>query len=151
MRMVWDASRGCFDIALTKSGGVDASDPLSGAVIVSLFTDRTADPSEMTPDLGTDRRGWWADASKPVERRMGSLLWTEYRQKKSDAVRRRIESKAKAALAWLVEDGAAASVDVVASFPRDRPEWIALQVVVVEPSGIRRDWKLDVLWAAYRN
>ena len=147
MRMAWDASRGGFDLVTTKAGGLDAGDPLSGAVIVSLFTDRTADPADMSADLGPDRRGWWADALRDVANRMGSLLWTRRRQKKTEQVRREIEEEATAALAWLIEDGIAASVEVEASYPADRPDAIALEIAIDQPNGVRRDWRVDDIWA----
>jgi len=148
MKMVWDATRGGFDLAVTKSGGLDGGDPLGGAVIVSLFSDRTADPADMTPDLGPDRRGWWGDALRDSADRLGSLLWIKRRQKKTEQVRRSIEDEATAALAWLIEDGIAATVEVKASFPPELADWIVLQVVITEPNGVRRDWKIDVLWSA---
>lgn len=148
MRMVWDNDRGTFDIGRTPLGGIDAGDQLGGAVVVSLFTDLTADPADMTPDLGTDRRGWWADAARDVTDRMGSLLWLELRQKKTDAVRRRIEEKAQDALAWLIEDGLASDVTVSATFPAQLVDAVVLSVIVTQPNGIKRDWKVDLVWGA---
>lgn len=151
MRMQWDASRRSFDLVRTPEGGLDASDPLGGAVIASLFTDLTADPADMTPDLGNDRRGWWADAGRFGIDRMGSLIWLEHRNKLTDPVRRRVEEKAAAALDWLIDDGIASEVEVVASFPRELRDGLLLEVVVTQPNGVRRDWKIEALWAAFRS
>jgi phage gp46-like protein len=151
MKMAWDPARRAFDLVRTAQGGVDASDPLSGAVIASLFTDTTADPADMTPDLGTDRRGWWADAARFGSDRMGSLIWLEHRQKLTEPVRRRLEEKAAAALDWLIEDGVASEVTVAASFPVELRDTALLDVAIVQPNGVRRDWKVELLWAAFRS
>lgn len=148
MKMQWDSSRGGFDLVLTKSGGLDGGDPLGGAVIVSLFSDRTADPDDMTPDLGPDRRGWWGDALRDSADRLGSLLWLKRREKKTEKARHEIEVAATAALDWLLEDGIAAEVEVTASFPPELTDWVVLAVAITEPNGVRRDWKIDVLWSA---
>lgn len=149
MDLVWDRDRGRFDIALTAKGGVSDTDPLFAAVVASLFTDQTADPAEMVPELGADRRGWWADAGDPPDRRMGSLLWLEHRPRKDAATRRRFEEKAEIALQWLIDDGIAVTVKVTAVYPPDLPEWIGLQIRIVRPDGSVRDWRLDELWKVH--
>jgi phage gp46-like protein len=150
MRLEFDPSTGFFDLALTPRGGIDPGigngGLLEATVWVSLFSDATADPGELMPELGADRRGWWFDTDEPAGFRMGSLLWLHMREKKTEAARLAIENTAAASLQWLVEDGVAAAVDVKAEWidaPRDA---IRLTVTTTEPNGVRRDWKVDLLW-----
>jgi phage gp46-like protein len=150
MRLDYDPDRGSFDLGLAPTGGVDAGDGNSGAlqaaVWVSLFTDALADAADMTPDLGADRRGWWADSGRAPTDRMGSLIWLHLRDKRTETTRLAIESTARESLQWLLDDGVTAAVDVAAVWmdaPRDA---LQLTVDLTEPNGVRRDWKVDLLW-----
>jgi phage gp46-like protein len=101
----------------------------------------------MTPDVGSDRRGWWADAGLAPAQQMGSLIWLLMREKRTETVRVAIANAARDSLQWLIADGIAADVDVTATWidaPRDA---LHLVVSLTEPNGVRRDWKLDLLWA----
>ena len=151
MKLQWDAERGTFDLALTARGGLDSGigngGHLEAAVWVSLFSDGLADPGDMTPDLGEDRRGWYADAGLPDDRKLArSLIWLHMREKKREKVRLLIENEARTSLQWMVEDGVAAQVEVAAIFPRAPSDAVALGVALTEPNGVRRDWKVDLLW-----
>ncbi len=41
---------------------IAAGDELLSAVLLSLFTDRIADPGDVLPGGANDRRGWWGDS-----------------------------------------------------------------------------------------
>jgi len=89
---------------------------LMTATILSFFTDRRALPEDVLPDGTSDRRGWWADAYN--DRPYGSRLWLLHREKEQDEVLRRAKEYAEEALAWMVEDGVAAAVEVEAEHLR---------------------------------
>jgi phage gp46-like protein len=150
MRLEFDPATGKFDLALTPRGGIDPGigngGLLEAAIWVSLFSDAMADPEELTPELGADRRGWWFDTDSPPDFRMGSLLWLHMREKKTEAARLAIENTAAAAVQWLVEDGLAASVEVTAEWIDEPRDALRLVVTTTEPNGVRRDWKVDLLW-----
>lgn len=57
--IVWRNGRG--NLALNGSDLL-TDNSIETAVIISLFTDRRAQPSDLIPDGSTDRRGWWADS-----------------------------------------------------------------------------------------
>lgn len=151
MRLVYDGTTGTFDLALTPAGGIDPgignAGALEAAVWVSIFTDRLADPADMTPELGGDRRGWWGDSGKAPDASMGSLIWLHRREKKSETVRLKVENAARESLQWLIDDGIASDVTVAASFPPAPRDALALVVTLTEPNGVRRDWKVDLLWS----
>jgi phage gp46-like protein len=151
MRLDYDNARGTFDLGLTPTGGIDAGygngGALQAAVWVSLFTDALADAGDMTPDLGSDRRGWWADAGLAPAQRMGSLIWLHMREKRTETVRLAIENAARDSLQWLVDDGVAADVDVTATWINEPRDALRLVVTLSEPNGVRRDWKTDLVWA----
>lgn len=133
-----------FDLALLGSDlATDAG--LRAAVVISLFTDRRAEPGDILP-TGSDRRGWWADAYADVSGdRIGSRLWLLGREKTLLAVAQRAEQYSKEALQWLVDDGIARSVTATAEIAGDR---LSLAVVITRPDGSSLDVKFADLWEA---
>lgn len=88
------------------------------AVVISLFTDRQAEPGDELPAGGSDRKGWWADATLPGGKdKIGSRLWLLKREKRLPSVLARIQDYAEEALAWLVTDGHAKAIAVAATAP----------------------------------
>ena len=137
---------GLIDLDL-GDGGASIDDGLYTAVIVSLFSDRRAEPGDVLPDGTDDRRGWWGDIYPDVDGdRIGSRLWLLAREKQTPAVIRRAEGYAREALQWLIDDGIAGRVDVAGSNPADSV--LALSVSIFRPTGERVDFKFDHLWEA---
>lgn len=136
-----------MDIALSATVGMDGmqavdwgiaggdivtDDGLRSRVFVSLFTDATAAADEVIPDGTDDRRGWWGDMPVAGEDAapIGSRLWLLAREKATEVVRLRAESYAREALAWMVEMGVAAAVDVAAVFAGDRGDQLRITVTI---------------------
>lgn len=124
---IWNADILAGDWLLEAPGIADDAD-LRTSVIISLFTDRLAQPDDALPDDTTNRRGWWADTETDL---IGSRLWLLSREKRIEPVRQRAIDYSREALQWLIDDGVARAVDVDA-------EW----------SGLDR---LDILVTVYRN
>jgi phage gp46-like protein len=105
-----------------------ADNALLRALVISLFTWRraNADDDLPTPDM---RMGWWGD-SVPTEPndRIGSRLWLLSRAKMLPDIEIRAREYAEEALAWLVDDGVAARVDVEAE--RQGQDRLALGVTI---------------------
>lgn len=131
--IIWDNTAGRGDWSLSQ-GDLAAGDDLVAAVLVSLFTDRLAAADVANPGGTADRRGWWADAQTgdPI----GSDLWLLYGQPATPALLVRAEQAARAALAWLIDDGVATAVDVVASYPLSGR--LGLEITITQPSGTAR-------------
>lgn len=121
-----------------SAGDLLLDDSLLTAVVVSLFSDRQAEPGDELPARETDRRGWWADATLPDGDRIGSRLWLLAREKQLGSVLARAQEYAEEALAWLVRDGRAASVSVAASNPARG--LLFLDVRVSLPDGAAATW-----------
>lgn len=100
-----------FDLAI-DGYGLATESGLRSAVILSLFTDRVASTDDTIPDGTTDRRGFWAEPE------LGSRLWLLAREKQAADVLLRAEEYAREALAWLVEDGVAAAIEISAEWAR---------------------------------
>ncbi|ECO7182411.1 phage GP46 family protein [Salmonella enterica] len=129
--IVWRSGHG--DLVLN---GPDllTDDSIKTAVIISLFTDRRAQPSDPVPDGTTDRRGWWADSFR--KRPIGSRLWLLSREKTLASVVERTAAYADEALAWLKPAGLVTSVTCTAA--RVAHDRLQLSVSLVMPDGARR-------------
>lgn len=103
---------------------------LRTAVLVSLFTDARRPDIEPAPSIHEDPRGWWADREGD---RIGSLLWLLEREKVTGATIDRARRYAQESLRWMVEDGIASAVNVVAE--RGGLDRINLAVEVVRSSN----------------
>lgn len=145
------------DLALTWNGetcdlALDGRDllleeGLQTAVLISLFSDRRARSDDTLPVDGDDRRGWWADAWPEVEGDLlGSRLWLLAREKDVPETLRRAREYAQEALAWLVEDGVCARIEVAASVPRRGV--LGLAVTLYRRDGRTENYQYDVIWEA---
>lgn len=127
-----------------ENGSSLVDDGLRTAVIISLFSDRRADVTDILPD-GEDRRGWWGDAYPSVAGdRIGSRLWLNDRAKQMASVLRKDETYVKEALAWMIEDGVAAGVAVKAANPASGVR--AIHISITKPSGAVVEFKFDNYW-----
>lgn len=145
--IVWDSANARGDWAVTA--GDLALDPggLQSAVLVSLFTDRVA-PADYVPPAGSmpGRRGWWGDTyeASPV----GSLLWTLDRSKKTGAFTLLNQAKdyCKQALQWLVDDGAATSINVQTDWIS--PQTLGILVSILKPFALQpTDFRFEWAWS----
>ena len=118
--LIWDNVNQRADVAVVGNDLL-LDQGLQTAVIISLATDRLAEPGDAIPDASGDPRGWWGDI--PIDpgtsdsRRypIGSRLWLLRRSKYTDAGAGLAIGYAQEALQWLIDDGVAARVDVAAA------------------------------------
>lgn len=144
--LIWDSERGAADFAV-EANDLAADDGLETAVFLSLFTDRRAEAGDVLPSGDGDRRGWWADALPVVDGDwIGSRLWLLARSKQTADVIRRAEEYAREALAWLLEDKVASSVDVAAETVRDGV--LGLTVTIQRPASGAVQYRYNYTWAS---
>lgn len=141
----WDVANGRGDWVLVGNQ-LATGDDLATSVLISLFTDRTADPDDPLPAATQpdDPRGWWGDlgADKPI----GSKFWLLERAKLTQATANSAVDYAKEALQWLVDDGVAASVDATAQIVE--PDELILTPVITQPDGKTRSFPFKWAWDA---
>lgn len=140
--LIWNVDQGVADFAIAN-GDLVLDQGLHTAVIVSLFSDRLADPSDSIPDGTTDRRGWVGDAPRAdidaAPDPIGSRLWLYEGQRQTEPIRVQIEAAVRDALAWMIQDGVADRIDVTVDYPfRDRVG----VVVVVHQGDAEHRWDL---------
>ena len=137
------------DLTLYVNGApvnaADVFDDLTRAVIISLFSWLRALPDDVLP--GTQKMGWWADGFPVVEGdQIGSRLWLLLRGKLVNETVSQAQEMAAAALQWLVDDGVAARVDVVAERPN--LSQISLGVVVTRGDLSQLNIRFVNVWSA---
>ncbi|HFT8988028.1 TPA: phage GP46 family protein [Escherichia coli] len=102
-----------MELWLTVNGTrVNASsqlDPLTRAVVISLFTHRRADPD----DNADVPMGWWGDTWPMVANdRYGSKLWLLQRSKLTNALVNTVRTYIRESLQWMLDDGVVSRVDI---------------------------------------
>jgi phage gp46-like protein len=122
---------------------LQSGDDLQTAVLISLFSDRLALPSDETPD--GDRRGWWGDTGgSAAPYPIGSRLWLLDRVKGPGDVPQRAADYAAEALQWMLDDGVGARFDIT-------PKWITpnrldLNVIANRRDGVRVAMNFPQVW-----
>lgn len=121
---------------------------LDQLVWISLFSDRRAGTDDELPDRGGDpvyHGGWWADTYTGDA--FGSKLWLLARSPVSATTLLKVRQYAEEALAWMVDAGIAARVDVTAE--RQDLGRVALKVVVSKTDGTKEAVAYPDLWSAF--
>lgn len=97
-----------IDLAFTQ-GDLGREQSLRSLIVASLFSDARA-PADLgeLPDGSRDRRGFWGNDARGA---LGSLLWTQTRAKASPQTAEKVRGAVLDALAWMVSQRIAASVD----------------------------------------
>lgn len=109
----WDAATSCAD--WMQSGSVlQTGNDLESAIIISLFSDRLAEPGDVIPDGTSDPRGWWADGDVPI----GSRLWLLRRAKQLPETLQLAYDYIAEALQWLLDDNVVAKFDISVQWVR---------------------------------
>ena len=123
-----------------------AIDPgLRTAVLLSLMLDRRAEDDDVLPSDDGDRRGWWADELAAVEGDLvGSRLWLLDRSKRREDIVRRADEMVREALAWMLEDRVAASLDVEIELGARE---LLIGVTVHRPTGDPVTFRFAHVWA----
>jgi phage gp46-like protein len=142
IRTFWQDGAGLWQVS---SPGLAEDSGLETAIIISLFTDRRAEPDDVLPDNSGDLRGWWADAYPAVDGDLiGSRLWLLSREKQLPEVLGKAKEYAEEALAWMIEDGVADSV--VATAVKVRDGLLGLTVQIFRPTGTPARFRFELFW-----
>lgn len=96
-----------YDLQVGEDGDVVTEDQFETAVLVSLFSDRRAEPSQVPrPEL---RRGWVGDLQTPGDP-IGSTLWLLEQSRLTGSTANAARDAAQVSLQWLVDDDFATAV-----------------------------------------
>jgi phage gp46-like protein len=134
------------DYALEQLG-LTEDDGLDTAVIISLFTDRQAEASDVIPDGTDDKRGHWSDSFPDIDGDLiGSRLWLLTREKQLPEVMVRTREYCEEALAWMVEDGVGREVIVTVTNPKEAILYAVIEIA--KPDGTATRYQFENFWRA---
>ena len=121
----------------------DVIPDLPAAVVMSLFTWRRANPDD---DLPSNKKfGWWGDTYPQIDNdRIGSRLWLLSRAKLTPETVLKAKEYAEEALQWLIDDGAAASVIVLAE--RYSIDTLALSITIIRGDASLLNIRFTNVW-----
>ena len=128
--LVWDVDTSRGDWQLVGPVLLTGND-LASAALISLFSDRIANPDDVIPDGTDDPRGWWGDLGE--DQPIGSRLWLLSRAKQTQETLNNAVDYSREALQWFIDDGVVARIDVFAQWVRT--SFLGLQVIFYNQDG----------------
>jgi phage gp46-like protein len=131
IQITWNPAIGKGDWSITGSQLATGGD-LDNAVLISLLTDRIAEPTDAIPDASNDPRGWWGDAYADPLYPIGSRLWLLRREKQTQQTLQSAYDYISEALQWLIDDGVVASFDI-------NVQWVANGQLGATVIGYKQD------------
>lgn len=85
-------------------------DGLENYILLSLSTNRRADPTDEIPSNTMDKQGWWGDVLDDVL--FGSKLWLRQNLRMSPELLTLVKQDIEDALQWMIDDTIVDSIDV---------------------------------------
>ena len=129
---VWNSALQYGDWVLVGAN-LQTGNDVETAVLISLFTDRLANPDDTIPDGTNDPRGWVGDLGQNVL--IGSRLWLLGRSKLTPKVAATAQSMAAEALQWMIDDSVVARFDIITEIVL--PNQLDMQVVAYKQDGTK--------------
>lgn len=134
--------------AFVRGGDLATDEGLRTAVLLSLFTDRRAEPDDPLPGEDGDLRGYWADefAASRGDRH-GSRLWLLERSKRTGDVIPQAEQFAREALAWMLDDKVTGRIDVLVELDQvGLPPGLFMQLTFYRPQSDPVSFRFLHVW-----
>jgi phage gp46-like protein len=140
---IWVRDLGRGDWHLTGAN-LQSGNDLETAILISLFSDREANPDDVIPDGTGDPRGWIGDIGQPYK--IGSRIWLLARAKQTQETLRRANDYIAEALQWLIDDGVVARFDITTEWTR--ASMLGANVVAYQKSGAASALNFNWVWKA---
>lgn len=113
-----------------RGSQLQSGNDLVTAVLLSIFTDRVANPDDLIPDGTGDPRGWWGDDPRAP---IGSRLWLLSRSKQTTTTLSRAQGYIAECLKWLIDDGVVARFDISTEWMRSGQ--LGARIIAYQSSG----------------
>jgi phage gp46-like protein len=127
---------------LLNGAQLAAGSELQTAVLISIFSDREANPDDRIPDGSGDPRGWVGDLGQDYK--IGSRLWLLNRAKQTGETLARAQDYIAEALQWLIDDGVVAKFDILVEWTRRSQ--LGAQVVAYKGDGTTEALNFLSVW-----
>ena len=94
---------GIYDFGFSDTGDFDTTEGLDTALLFSLFEERRADPSEVSPP--NKRRGWIGnELQDDIGFELGSKLWLLDQERLTQETVNKAQDYAQQAVQWLIDE-----------------------------------------------
>jgi phage gp46-like protein len=145
---VWDVANARGDWALSGVSLLTGQD-LETAYLISIFTDRVAQPGDVIPDGTSDARGWIGDAGARYP--IGSRLWLLERATKSQKTMNLARTYVTEALQWLIDDGVVSKHEITLAWVQGAPgTWgMGVWIQAYRPDG-KKYPKFNWVWGQFQ-
>lgn len=120
---------GVYDMVIDSVGDIKTKDFFDTAILMSLYCERRAVPSEM-PSSHL-RRGWIGNESTPGFE-IGSKLWLFEQARLTRSVLNSVDSVAKESLVWMVSDNIAKSIEAQSRLSKAS---LVLEITITRPNS----------------
>ena len=139
---IWvrDLGRGDWNLV---GADLQSGNDLETAILISIFSDREANPDDIIPDGTNDPRGWIGDIDQPYK--IGSRIWLLTRAKQTQETLSRANDYIAEALQWLIDDGVVAQFDITTEWTK--PGLLGAKVLAYQ-GGISTPMNFSWAWKA---
>lgn len=128
--LAWNSATNHAD--WVQNGAVlETGNDIVSAIIISIFSDRRAEPGDVIPDDSNDPRGWWADDDVPI----GSRMWLLRRAKQTMTTLQLAYDYLAESLQWMIDDGVVGRFDIQMQWVRRG--MLGAQITAWSPTGVQ--------------
>lgn len=138
---IWVRDLGRGDWSL-NGADLQSGNDLETAMLISLFSDREANPDDVILDGTGDPRGWIGDADQPYK--IGSRIWLLARAKQTAQTLRLASDYIAESLQWLIDDGVVAQFDITAEWTQ--PGLLGARVLAYKNNGSSIPMNFSWVW-----
>ena len=133
-------TEGYYDLDF-DNGDLYSTDGFTSALLMSIFCERRATPSEVAPP--EKRRGWWGNAFLGfTDFEMGSKLWLLSQARADQNSLNNSITFTNNALEWLVDDKYIDKVNVSAEYDEQNKLLLAIQLLIGQDIVLNKGFKL---------
>jgi len=133
-------SAGYYDLGF-DNGDLYSTDGFTSALLMSIFCERRAKPSEVAPP--EKRRGWWGNAFLGfADFEMGSKLWLLSQARADQNSLNNSITYVNNALKWLIDDKYVDKVIVGAEYDSQNRLLLAIQLLIGQDIVLNKGFRL---------
>ncbi len=138
--VILNQNKSYWDFDWTDSGDISTNDTLDTSILISIFEEKRASPSEIAES--NRRRGWMGNESTP-EFEQGSKQWLFEQERITGSVLAELGVIIRNALQWLIDDDIAKTVVVNQPTIRNGKVSVAIDI---GRDGSKVDHRFYELW-----
>lgn len=138
--ILMEKDNGFYDLAF-DNGDLKSTQGFTSALLMSIFCERRATPSEVAPP--EKRRGWWGNAFLGfTDFEIGSKLWLLSQARADQVTLNNSITFATNALDWLIDDKYIDKINITAEYNEQNILLLAIQLLIGQDIVLNIGFKL---------